>query len=67
MRLARVVRAPSTTTTSGRSEAWAEAPQGSPLVVEHQGTCITVWPGYDPGTLASVLEVLWRRETGSAA
>lgn len=69
VRLARVVRAPSNGTRSpGRSEASVKAPEESPLVLEHQGTSITVWPGYDPATLASVLEVLSRRggESGSA-
>src|SRR5205085_12203130 len=68
VRLARVVRASSSTTRSpGRREASEQATDGSPLVLEHQGTCITVWPGYDPATLASVLEVLSRRgaEAGS--
>jgi len=69
VRLARVVRASSSTTmTPGRSETSVRVPEGSALVLEHQGTCITVWPGYDPATLASVLEVLSRRggESGSA-
>ena len=62
VRLARVERAPSSTvpatTPPERTVTGPAAQERVPLVLEVEGTCITLWPGFDAPTLASVLVVL---------
>src|SRR4051794_6749426 len=62
VRLARVERAsPSTapaTTLPERRVTGPAAQERVPLVLEVEGICITLWPGFDAPTLASVLAVL---------
>ena len=59
-RVASEARVPGATEPRGSGTAPA-APEGQALVLEHEGTHITLWPGYDPATLASVLDVLSQR------